>query len=74
MKDPCETLVRGVCHFVAVGFGIATGLMRVRRVAVKESVSRVVAENDFVGGCVFDLDTLKPLHDLRETLDTTQPA
>jgi hypothetical protein len=74
MKDPCEPLVLGVCHFVAVGFGITTGLVGVRRVTVKESFRGVVSQNNFVCGCVLDLDTLKPLHDFRETLDATKPA
>jgi hypothetical protein len=66
--------VFGVCHFIAVGFGIAPGLVRVRRVAVKESVRGVVAENNLVCGRILDLDTLKPLDDFRETLDAAEPA
>jgi hypothetical protein len=65
MKDPCEALVLSVCHFVAVSFGIAPGLVRVRRVAVKKSVRGVVSENNFMCGCVLDLDTLKSLNDFR---------
>jgi hypothetical protein len=74
MKDTCEPLVLGICHFVAVGFGITPGLVRVRRVTVKESVRGVVSENNFVCGCVLDLDPLKTLHDFRETLDAAKPA
>src|ERR1700678_171363 len=66
MKDHCEPLVRGVCHFVAVSSGIAPGLVGVRRVTVKESFRGVISENNLVCRCVLDLDTLKPLHDFRK--------
>ena len=74
MKDSRKSFVLGVCHFVTVRFGIAASLVRIRRVAVKESIRGVVAKNDFMCGCVLDLDTLKPRTISGETLDAAKPA
>src|SRR5262249_8150010 len=61
-------------HFEAVGFGVASGFVRVRRITVEQGLPVVVKAYYLDGGAIFDLNPEQSFSDLGKHGHAAQPA
>lgn len=61
-------------HFIAIRLRIASCIVNIRRITIKESVFRIIEPDNINSWTVFDLYAQKPFRNVCQTFNATKPA